>query len=169
MNHSFPVIEAPAAPPWGSTSAEIPGTPLTADAARGPLFHALLTLPARENRVRATREFTSSILDRWNIASDDRDSAILIVSELTANAARYGRAEMTVRLALGDRTLHIAVADTGLRPSPSEKPDIDTAEHGRGLGIVEFLAHWVGVREESDGRWVHVDLSLAVQDNQPEL
>ncbi|GAA2812487.1 hypothetical protein [Kitasatospora aburaviensis] len=44
---------------------------------------------------------------------DDRDSAVLVVDEPTANAALYGHADMALLLALDHGMLVIGVADSG--------------------------------------------------------
>ncbi|MEE1754440.1 ATP-binding protein [Streptomyces sp. SP18CS02] len=134
----------------------------TPDPAAGCPRQALLTLAAEESQVRVARQFTTDVLGRWQVSDDDQDSVTLIVSELATNAVLHGRSEMTVRLALGGDILHVAVADCGNSCVPQAKqPDVDPVEHGRGLGIVECLAHWTDVRQEADGRRVHAHLLLA--------
>ncbi|MCQ4043807.1 ATP-binding protein [Streptantibioticus rubrisoli] len=121
---------------------------------------ALLTLPAQEAHVSAARHFTADLLESWSIPQDERDSAILIVDELAANAARYGHEYMTLQLALDHHTLHIVVVDSGAdvdRPRQDIAPD----EHGRGNGIVEFLAQSTEVHQAPDGREVHACLQCS--------
>ncbi|MCH0565184.1 MULTISPECIES: ATP-binding protein [unclassified Streptomyces] len=163
--HRSQFVEAPAplVRPRLPNGAPAVRTALPGEPAPEPTYQALLALPAAEDQVRRTRDFTSRVLDHWCVASEDRESAVLIVSELAANAARHGRSEMTLRLALHRPVLNIAVADTG-RPRPSglltECADPD--EHGRGLCIVEALAHWFDIHETDDsGFRVDVDLLLA--------
>ncbi|MFF9647016.1 ATP-binding protein [Kitasatospora aureofaciens] len=125
---------------------------------RGCCRHqALLTLPAREAHVSAARHFTADLLESWGIPQDERDSAVLIVDELAANAARYGHECMTLQLALDHHMLHIVVVDSG---ADVDRPSHDTAadEHGRGNGIVEFLAQSTEVHQAPDGREVHACL-----------
>src|SRR5690348_15103944 len=61
---------------------------------------AMLTLPAQEAHVSAARHLTSDLLRCWHVPENERDSAVLIVDELAANAARYGRERMTLLLVL---------------------------------------------------------------------
>ncbi|MFS4092602.1 ATP-binding protein [Streptomyces sp. AF1A] len=122
-----------------------------------PRHEAVLTLPAQEAHVSAARHFAADLLKTWRVPDGERDSAVLIVDELTANAARYGRAHMTLRLVLDDGTLHIAVTDSGMaveRRSPGIAPD----EHGRGTGIVQHLSHSTDVRRTRGGREVRARL-----------
>ncbi|WP_445529438.1 hypothetical protein [Streptomyces cyslabdanicus] len=45
---------------------------------------ALLTLPAQAAHVSAARHFAADLLDCWHVPQGERDSAVLIVDELTA-------------------------------------------------------------------------------------
>ncbi|MEV0374878.1 ATP-binding protein [Streptomyces sp. NPDC050636] len=113
----------------------------------------------------ATRHFTADLLRRWGIGEDERDSAVLIVAELAANAAQHGRADMTLLLALDHGMLQITVTDSG-RPVPHRRrADADPDEHGRGTGIIELLAQWTEVHQSEYGRQVRAGLRVA--DPQP--
>lgn len=118
MNHSVPVIAAAVPGSRRSHPDTDPHRTAAADPAAGCPQQALLTLAAEEKHARIAREFTADVLSRWQVAGDDRDSAILIVSELATNAVLHGHSEMTVRLALDGKILHVAVADCGSTPPP---------------------------------------------------
>ncbi|MGX4688613.1 ATP-binding protein [Streptomyces sp. JNUCC 63] len=118
---------------------------------------ALLTLPAQEAHVSAARHFAADLLETWSVPESERDSAVLIVDELAANAAQYGRERMTLLLVLDNGTLHIVVSDSGTaveRPRPDIAPD----EHGRGTGIVQYLAQSTEVHQTHSGREVRACL-----------
>jgi anti-sigma regulatory factor (Ser/Thr protein kinase) len=118
---------------------------------------ALLTLPAQEAHVPAARHFAADLLETWSVPERERDSAVLIVDELAANAAQYGRERMTLLLVLEHGTLHIVVSDSGMlveRP----RPDIAADEHGRGTGIVQYLAQSTEVHQTRSGREVRACL-----------
>ncbi|MFE4969922.1 ATP-binding protein [Streptomyces sp. NPDC056660] len=118
---------------------------------------ALLTLPAQEAHVPAARHFAADLLETWSVPESERDSAVLIVDELAANAARYGRERMTLLLVLDLGTLHIVVSDSGTaveRPRPDIAPD----EHGRGTGIVQCLAETTEIHQTRSGREVRACL-----------
>ncbi|WP_354645339.1 ATP-binding protein [Kitasatospora camelliae] len=121
---------------------------------------AVLALPAQETNVSIARHFTAGQLEHWGVPEEDRDSAVLIVDELAANAARYGHEDMTLLLALDHDTLHIVVTDSGTAVEHPEN-DIAPDEHGRGTGIVEFLAQSTEVHQNTDGREVRADLLCA--------
>ncbi|MFE9312186.1 ATP-binding protein [Streptomyces sp. NPDC088353] len=118
---------------------------------------ALLTLPAQEAHVSAARHFAADLLETWSVPASERDSAVLIVDELAANAAQYGRERMTLRLVLDDGTLHIAVTDSGMAVE-RHRPDIASDEHGRGTGIVQYLAQSTEVHQTRGGREVRACL-----------
>ncbi|WP_225826181.1 ATP-binding protein [Streptomyces naphthomycinicus] len=118
---------------------------------------ALLTLPAQEAHVCAVRHFTADLLEAWQVPVSKRDSAVLIIDELAANAAQYGREHMTLRLVLDDGTLHIVVTDSG-RAVERHRPDMASDEHGRGTGIVQYLAQSTEARQTRSGREVRARL-----------
>ncbi|WP_405883545.1 ATP-binding protein [Streptomyces sp. NBC_01136] len=123
-----------------------------------PLSHqALLTLPAQEAHVSTARHFAADLLENWGVPASERDSAALIVDELAANAAQYGRERMTLLLVLDHGTLHIVVSDSGIAVE-RRRPDIAPDEHGRGTGIVQYLAQSTEVRQTRSGRKVHACL-----------
>ena len=118
---------------------------------------ATLTLPAREAHVSAARHFTADLLECWSVPESERDSAVLIVDELTANAARYGRECMTLVLVLDQGALSIVVSDSGTAVEHGPH-DIAPDEHGRGTGIVTCLAQSTGLHQTRGGREVRACL-----------
>ncbi|MFF7472610.1 ATP-binding protein [Streptomyces sp. NPDC008092] len=120
-------------------------------------YQALLTLPAQEAHVPAARHFAADLLETWSVPASERDSAVLIVDELAANAAQYGREHMTLSLVLDHGTLQIVVTDSGMTV---ERRHRDTApdEHGRGTGIVQYLAQSTEVHQTRGGREVRACL-----------
>ncbi|GAA5032505.1 ATP-binding protein [Streptomyces siamensis] len=118
---------------------------------------ALLTLPAQEAHVSAARHFAADLLETWNVPASERDSAVLIVDELAANAAQYGRERMTLLLVLDHGTLHIVVTDSGMAVE-RRRPDIAPDEHGRGTTIVQYLAQSTEVHQTRSGREVRACL-----------
>ncbi|OXY89046.1 hypothetical protein BEK98_40015 [Streptomyces diastatochromogenes] len=97
------------------------------------------------------------MLETWSVPAGERDSAVLIVDELAGNAAQYGHERMSLLLALDHETLHIVVTDSG--PAVERhRPDIAPDEHGRGTGIVQYLAQSTEVRQTRGGREVRACL-----------
>lgn len=124
--------------------------------------HGVIALPAEERWVRTARRFAVSLLARWDVTPEDQDSVLLIVGELAGNAAQHGRADMIVSLTFEGRAVCIEVADSGASASlpHSRRPDAHD-EHGRGVGIVEYLADWTETREERDRRTDRAGLRVA--------
>jgi len=135
------------------TDSPCPSPPLSE-----PCRHqAMLSLPAREAHVCVARHFAAELLQSWSVPESERDSAVLIIDELAANAAQYGRERMTLLLVLDDRTLHIVVSDYG---TAAEHPHSEIApdEHGRGTGIVHCLAQSTEIHQTRSGREVRARL-----------
>ncbi|MFH8407610.1 ATP-binding protein [Streptomyces sp. NPDC018019] len=85
------------------------------------------------------------------------DEAELVVSELTTNAIQHsGGCEITVSLALRAGYLRIAVRHgiPGHKPVPAVSGEVD--EHGRGLFLVQSIAH------ERGGSWGTSDNGAAI-------
>ncbi|MGW1915228.1 ATP-binding protein [Streptomyces sp. NPDC002076] len=125
--------------------------------ARSCRHQAVLTLPAQEAHVPAARHLAAELLECWCVPESERDSAVLIVDELAANAAQYGRERMTLLLALDGGTLHIVVSDSGTAVE-RVRHDVAPDEHGRGTGIVDSLAQSTEVHHTRGGREVRACL-----------
>ncbi|MEU6555296.1 ATP-binding protein [Streptomyces sp. NPDC046915] len=133
-------------------------SPLPSSLLDQPCRHqALLTLPAQEAHVSAARHFAADLLETWSVPASERDSAVLIIDELATNAAQYGRERMTLVLVLDHGTLHIMVVDSGMTVE-RHRSDIAPDEHGRGTGIVRYLAQSTEVRQTRSGREVRASL-----------
>ncbi|MFI0906217.1 ATP-binding protein [Streptomyces sioyaensis] len=135
------------------------GTLLPALASRSPQ-RAVLVLPARGACVRRARRFAAALLAWWALSAEEQETAVLIVSELTTNAAQHGRSDMTLHLTLDRDMLYIAVADHGdSGPSTLSPPD-DPDEHGRGLPLVHALAARLDIHQDGYGRQVLAGLRI---------
>ncbi|MFI5476976.1 ATP-binding protein [Streptomyces cacaoi] len=120
---------------------------------------AVLTLSCQELSVPASRHFADDHLRSWGIAEDDRESAVLVVDELAANAVQHGRADLTVLLAVDENLLIITVTDSGPEVTHEDpRSEMPADEHGRGAGIVEFLALWTEIHDSDEGRQVRAGL-----------
>ncbi|MFE0191513.1 ATP-binding protein [Streptomyces sp. NPDC059008] len=122
---------------------------------------AVLTLPSQEASVPASRHFAEDLLSSWGVGEDARDSAALIVDELASNAVQHGHALMTLLLALDAGELLITLTDSGaVVRHTNGHADLAPDEHGRGTGIVEFLAQWTEVHDHDEGREVRVGMRV---------
>lgn len=135
------------------------------------------------------RRFVAHLFDEWGVATKDsgvRDTAVLLVSELVTNAvihagtrvdlvvARDGCCRATTPTNEADSTictcdqpenraplvLRVEVHDTSYgRPVPQHAGPND--DSGRGLALVEALAHRWGVASTPDGKSVWFELVAA--------
>ncbi|MFD9335876.1 ATP-binding protein [Streptomyces sp. NPDC060028] len=101
----------------------------------------------------------------WKLPDDTTDTAVLLLSELMANACRHARVpagrEVWVRCLLSGERLRVEVLDAGRElPVPREARPLD--ESGRGLAIVAALAGAWGAypRECGIGKAVWFELGF---------
>jgi hypothetical protein len=111
--------------------------------------HAALRLAPACTAARAARDFVARTCLDWQMAAAI-PAACLVVSELVTNGVVHARTDVEVHLfALGGR-LRIAVRDGAAAPPRVRPPD----EHrlgGRGVALVDRLAHTWGCLPTGDG------------------
>lgn len=133
---------------------------LTGLAERNPAQTAALHL-ARDLRSAAdARRFVTAFCAEWECAAVV-DDALLVVSELVANAVTHAATDCDLRLLLSSARLRIEVEDSG-----AGSPDLAAAttddERGRGLFLVSALSTAWGVDSVPNQRKrVWADLQLA--------
>jgi anti-anti-sigma regulatory factor len=100
----------------------------------------------------AARVFVRDLLAYWELVQPETtvvERAVLVADALVTNAVVQARTELRLRLELRGDRLHIAVYDDSPRlPQAALAPE---AEGGRGLWLVEQLAHAWGVHRHPDG------------------
>ena len=105
---------------------------------------------------RAARLFVDDTLRDWSLGHVTAD-ALLIVSELAANAVLHGNSDFTVGLTRSRDTMLIGVGDSR-HESPTVR-DIGLGEAGgRGLQLVTALATQWGTDVVADGKLVWAEL-----------
>lgn len=125
------------------------------------------------------RFYVASCCWDWHLATGVTEDAVVVVSELVANALRHAtwpahRTVVLVRLALLGRRLTIEVRD----PDPAmprwpgsqrwdlsvissdADPDSDVVVHGRGLALVQALCEDLAALHEPGGKVVRAVLRL---------
>ncbi|WP_328773938.1 ATP-binding protein [Streptomyces sp. NBC_00286] len=128
-------------------------------------------LSATRRGARLARRLATYQLDVWGIpfGSDVSDTVALVVAELASNAVLHARVpgrDFSLRLEHRTDVLRIEVADArGDRPVAAQPPATGatdpTADHGRGLVIVEAIASRWGVTDRcGPGKviWAEIDL-----------
>jgi anti-sigma regulatory factor (Ser/Thr protein kinase) len=110
--------------------------------------------------VRTARQFVDEMLAEWKI-EELRDDALLVVSELTANAITHAESACLLRLSVTEATLRIEVVDTG-DGTPEPQPSSNTEEHGRGLHLITALTTAWGMEViPGEGKLVWAELPLS--------
>jgi anti-sigma regulatory factor (Ser/Thr protein kinase) len=102
------------------------------------------TLPHTLESARTTRELVGTELQDSQL----RDNAVLVASELVANAVDHGQGPVVVELTRDGRQVRLAVSSTsGQDPQPRAAGQHDL--RGRGLTIVSTVAdQWGWARHE---------------------
>ena len=123
---------------------------------------AVLELPDQLSSVAVARRFVYDKVVEWGI-DISMDDALLVVSELAANALMHAESSSyRVRVAHAGPALRIEVEDDGTG-TPEPQPLTETAEHGRGLHLVDALAaSWGMDIGEVGGKRVWAELAIPV-------
>jgi anti-sigma regulatory factor (Ser/Thr protein kinase) len=116
-----------------------------------------IELPPSPESPAAARDFVTTALRHHHVAPESVDVARLLTSELVTNAVLHAGTRITVSLRVTERRVHVTVDDAeGSCPSPADGAELDV--HGRGLTIVDRLAHEWGVDRRDGGKSVWFEL-----------
>jgi anti-sigma regulatory factor (Ser/Thr protein kinase) len=117
------------------------------------------TLPRVPESARDARLLVCRALDAWGLSAL-RDSAVLVMSELVANAVDHACGPV-VRLSVArtaERRVRVTVADMDRRPPRAGNAD-PLDERGRGLLLVAAVSQRWGVERSPSGKQVWADLA----------
>ncbi|MFG2825262.1 SpoIIE family protein phosphatase [Kitasatospora sp. NPDC048365] len=120
---------------------------------------ATLTLEGDRAMVRHARRFTRDTLHGWGLGSLG-DLAELLTSELITNALVHAGAPVQIRL-FRNQLLTVEVSDVDSR-EPRLRAARAEDEGGRGMHLVNELAHRWGSRATRDGKVVWFELELPI-------
>jgi CheY-like chemotaxis protein/anti-sigma regulatory factor (Ser/Thr protein kinase) len=117
-----------------------------------------LDLPKELTSVRMARRFVAKTLEEWHL-DPLMDDALLVTSELAANAITHAESDCQIRLSLNPASLRIDVVDTGAG-TPEPQPASATEEGGRGLHLVAAITSAWGLEMvPGDGKVVWAELA----------
>ena len=109
---------------------------------------------------REARRFITDALAAWQLNHLAR-LAVVVGHELIVNALRHGRPPTLLRLRRGNDCVLIEVRDESSVVPHVPEIDNATSTSGRGLRIVNALAHRWGVRHHRGGKVVWAEVSGA--------
>ncbi|MGN6688340.1 MAG: ATP-binding SpoIIE family protein phosphatase [Actinomycetales bacterium] len=112
---------------------------------------ASIEVPAESRAPGQARRWASDLLRSWGIAAEQREIAVLSISELVTNALIHARSTARLELDLDAERLLVLVSDTGLDGAVEAGQTSATAERGRGLMLVESLSDAWGSERTSRG------------------
>jgi anti-sigma regulatory factor (Ser/Thr protein kinase) len=117
-----------------------------------------IELPADRTAPSRGRRFVGDTLRSWGYSDDVVDDAMLLVSELVTNALLHARSAPTVELTRhGGRVRCVVVDDSPTEPR--RRRYANDAVTGRGIALVETLAHRWGIDRDGDGKRVWFEFS----------
>jgi len=119
---------------------------------------ATLDLPHALTSAAAARRFVRQTMTAWGLKAL-LDDALLVASELAANAVTHANSSCRIRLSLTETAFRIDVIDSGAG-TPEPQPSSDTSEHGRGLHLIGALTTAWGLEIiPGDGKIVWAELA----------
>lgn len=126
---------------------------MTSGAARASAA-ASVSVPHERTSVRLVRHAMADQLEAAGVGQDERDDAMLVLSELVSNAVKHAAplpsGEIAVRWEVRDDLLHIEITDGGAGTRPHASVAALSALGGRGLDIVRTVSTQWGVTEGED-------------------
>jgi DNA-binding NarL/FixJ family response regulator len=120
---------------------------------------SVLELPKALTSAALARRFVTATLTDWSL-QPLIDPALLVASELAANAVTHADSAFRIQLSLTQRTLRIDVIDFG-QGTPEPQPPSTTQEHGRGLLLIDALTTAWGIEDgPGSGKLVWAEITL---------
>jgi anti-anti-sigma regulatory factor len=116
-------------------------------------------LPLNPGACSIARDEVSTACRRWHVA-DVIDDAVIVVTELVANAVRHACGDIRLSVVLSDYFLHLSVRDGSAEPPRLARPDPDSGEGGRGLRLVDAFADGWGCIPIPPGKIVWATLRI---------
>lgn len=123
-----------------------------------------MRVPFAAPSVSMVRQSLRTWMDEQGICEEFVDDARVVVSELVANSVRHARplpdGDILVTWQMDDGCLHIAVTDGGAMTAPHTVNAPASALGGRGMSIVDTLAHQWWIEDRRANTTVHTLLQF---------
>lgn len=127
-----------------------------------------VSVPHERTGVRIARHAFADQLAADGVPPEDREDAMLVLSELVSNAVKHAAplasGEINVRWQVADDLLHIEITDGGAGTRPNPSVPVLSALGGRGLDIVRTVSSQWGVSEDDDTVTVWADVPRTTHD-----
>jgi anti-sigma regulatory factor (Ser/Thr protein kinase) len=118
------------------------------------MFEACADLACELTAVAHARRFVAQTVRSWEVTPAHLDDAVLLASELVANAVLHARTETRLTVfARSSGALRVEVYDDNSRVPAAAAPP-DDATSGRGLQVIEQVASNWGVERYAGGKKV---------------
>jgi serine/threonine-protein kinase RsbW len=121
-----------------------------------------VTVPHERHGVSLARHALADELATVGLSDDERQDAVLVVSELVSNSVKHAAplpgGEVRVHWTLGDDYVHLEITDGGAATRPNAVVAAFSALGGRGLDIVRTVSRQWGVTQEADSVTVWADV-----------
>jgi DNA-binding NarL/FixJ family response regulator len=125
----------------------------------GALAQAAAALESSPDSARSARQLASAAVSAWG-RQEVEDAVTLLISELVTNAVRHARSVVEVVIRLLPERVRVEVRDNSPDPPQPREADAED-ESGRGLILVDALAHAWGVEAREDGKSVWFEVLLS--------
>jgi anti-sigma regulatory factor (Ser/Thr protein kinase) len=122
---------------------------------------AEMRVPGQPSSVAAARTFLVRLLKGWGVHDRVIDDASLLTSELLTNAVTHGTGFVELRIRLENDRMHVAVHDNADDELPVLPPTDSMSLNGRGIRLVQSIAHDWGIDNDvgSQGKSVWFELT----------
>jgi len=112
---------------------------------------ARVSVPHERSSVRVVRHHFADQMTAAGVPPEDREDAMLVLSELVSNAVKHAAAlpdgQISVSWQVEDDELRLEVTDGGAATRPNASVAVLSAMGGRGLDIVRTVSNHWGVTE----------------------
>jgi anti-sigma regulatory factor (Ser/Thr protein kinase) len=118
--------------------------------------------PPTLTSTRDARIAVSEVASAGGLGPAERDTLLLVLSELVTNAVCHAATPYELIVTIEDRSIHIEVTDAD-PTAPHRRTAAPDREGGHGLNLVDDLADSWGTRARADGEpgktvWADLDL-----------